>query len=593
VQPEFVPLDGALMQTTTNEVHHDMNNQERLRLLAERGITQEWLEEKGHLPEVALARGYYRVSKDSAEDLARFQAEYQSLPQPWQKAFMTRLAKQQDGLMRPHYPPPGMQVELRKAHPYGSHIFTQFRPDDDVRTGAWQDHEPHWAVKTWRYHLVRHEDHGNRDMTNTEVDALTAEEISAIASTGKLRWMQKHRHIDTGRFINTPSPKRDHAYKHDHATAYRHRPKLLEKHIERQHEGRNVLGPHSHELRVNDERYEYAKRLDVNPLVTEEILRAAEVLVFVIEGAVKADTALSEIIRNDWTICGRPAVVFSCPAVGQWGARELEPFMELYGQGTTAFIVADSDAYENPDVMTQAFLCRAKLERLGAADAYVTVPEEVFGEGVKAGLDDAVGEGSTLDRCIIQHRDPGPWDQTYTTMFADFPRFSETRIEARNNATSLVHSTSVYVDPATGDYKASQRAQARPLGWPHRRVGRTLHNLQVWGCIEIIEGSLDVGPSDYSYEDIYNRTPVQRLHVSLGASAWQQTIGDFFAERDEKRTDMTAIATEEQLAQDAERVAEMAQEIFSIALRWQARFPKSRVLQATVDRFLAEVLTAS
>jgi hypothetical protein len=53
------------------------------------------------------------------------------------------------------------------------------------------------------------------------------------------------------------------------------------------------------------------------------------------------------------------------------------------------------------------------------------------------------------------------------------------------------------------------------------------------------------------------------------------------------------LATDEQLAHDAEQLAELAREIFSIALRWQARFPNSRILADTVDTFIREALAAS
>jgi len=53
------------------------------------------------------------------------------------------------------------------------------------------------------------------------------------------------------------------------------------------------------------------------------------------------------------------------------------------------------------------------------------------------------------------------------------------------------------------------------------------------------------------------------------------------------------IATDEQLAQDAEQLAKMASAILTIALQWQARFPNSRVLADTVDRFIREALVVS
>ena len=50
------------------------------------------------------------------------------------------------------------------------------------------------------------------------------------------------------------------------------------------------------------------------------------------------------------------------------------------------------------------------------------------------------------------------------------------------------------------------------------------------------------------------------------------------------------LATDEQIAVDAERIAEVAEELFTIAARLQARYPTSRVLATTVDRFLEAAL---
>jgi hypothetical protein len=50
------------------------------------------------------------------------------------------------------------------------------------------------------------------------------------------------------------------------------------------------------------------------------------------------------------------------------------------------------------------------------------------------------------------------------------------------------------------------------------------------------------------------------------------------------------ISTEEDLAVDAQRLGEVAQELFGIACRLQARYPASHTLVETVDRFIDAAL---
>jgi len=50
------------------------------------------------------------------------------------------------------------------------------------------------------------------------------------------------------------------------------------------------------------------------------------------------------------------------------------------------------------------------------------------------------------------------------------------------------------------------------------------------------------------------------------------------------------MVTDVQLANDAKRLAEVAQELLELAARLQMRFPSSRTLASTVDRFLAAAL---
>jgi hypothetical protein len=60
------------------------------------------------------------------------------------------------------------------------------------------------------------------------------------------------------------------------------------------------------------------------------------------------------------------------------------------------------------------------------------------------------------------------------------------------------------------------------------------------------------------------------------------------SKRGEERTPM--IPTDDQLAIEAERLAEVAEELFGMAIRFQARFPASSVLAQTADRFIQAAL---
>jgi hypothetical protein len=598
--------------------------------LKERGITQAWLNETGHArcPLVTWARGYRRYITEEYEnkdgrkrrrlierDREILKATYASLPQSWQKSCMTRWANQSDGLMRPHHYLPEMEGLLRRLHMGDPHIYTQIRPDAQIRTGEIIEHEPHWDVTgEWRFHLVRHATHGARKglsreeggLSNEEINGLSREEIIEIANArrgqpGWKPWSRSHSWPKRSRFLNVPAPKCDRK-PHDHEISYKGKPLLLDQHLERYHPDGDVIGLHEwidpktgKVARIKDDRYEYAKRIDINRLVSAQMLRDAEVWIVVSEGAQKADAALAQILSDDGLLCGQPAAVISYPAVGQGDARELKELVRRYGRGTTMFVVADSDAYENPDVMMQSNRARQRLVQFGAREAHLMLPPEAGGEGVKVGLDDALGKYKLrLEHCTAIRRDVADWEEHRVAITIMAPR--GTYANRLNASASLTHSLSQICHHETRESRISQRALARDMGWRyHNRVGDNKEFLASLGLLKVTKGSLDRVEDDYSFGARYTHTPTTRLHEKLSAKFWWGTVAEFFG-RDithgssNERKDMSLIATEEQLAQDAERFMEIAQEIFTIALRWQTRFPRSEILQATVDRFLNEAL---
>jgi hypothetical protein len=541
------------------------------RLLAERGITGGWLEEKGILPEVAWMRGYYRQSKT---DISRGRAEYEDLPRGLTRdgrrrsslqGFMTRIMNQSDGLMRPQHFPSEMERRLCQLHMGTAHIWTQFRPDDVVATGDWQDHEPHWATRAWRYHLVRHEDHGNRrGMSDKEVDALSVAEIRAIATEGErariaesasrpeperrrarqVRWHRQHRHVDTGRFINVPCPK--------------------------------LNG-------VKDYRYEYAKRIDVNPLVTGDMLREAEILLFVIEGAQKGDTALSMILSRQ--LSPWKAAVLSVPAVGQWRARELPDFIRQYGQNKYWFVIADSDAHRNPQVMTQAFRCRRFLRNRGAK-AYVMLPPECFGVDEKAGLDDFAGSrhGGHLRDCVVIHRE-SDLGQYLKHGWFDHPSFTSSfggrRIDRRTNCATTGFLLSELADPE-GFYQASYRAAGRHMGIHHEQVRRHLEDLRQWGFVELVDGSFDTRRNEYTGRREWTSSPILKFHPSIRATQTTQRLGDFLTEIGDGKDTMQQ-AQLDRIERKLDKVLDGVRRDAADSLDEQ---PNAEQVQVAVERFI-------
>jgi hypothetical protein len=100
--------------------------------------------------------------------------------------------------------------------------------------------------------------------------------------------------------------------------------------------------------------------------------------------------------------------VFSVPSVGQWDAPELQAFAEMYLAGKTTIVVPDADWHANPDVLTQALLCRSFLRRFGLEAVVAAPPAEA---GYK-GVDDFLGAGGSLDDLVVIGREmPDAFDQ--------------------------------------------------------------------------------------------------------------------------------------------------------------------------------------
>src|SRR5512132_1246883 len=80
----------------------------------------------------------------------------------------------------------------------------------------------------------------------------------------------------------------------------------------------------------------------------------------------------------------------------------------MYLAGKTTIVVPDADWHANPDVLTQALLCRSFLRRFGLEAVVAAPPAEA---GYK-GVDDFLGAGGSLDDLVVIGREmPDAFDQ--------------------------------------------------------------------------------------------------------------------------------------------------------------------------------------
>jgi hypothetical protein len=225
----------------------------------------------------------------------------------------------------------------------------------------------------------------------------------------------------------------------------------MSRHIEKEHNGVNTELPHHHfrqmkyALTPNPDKYvvrdgtrvrrhvalleREAARLDVH-LIAEVLFPFAERVFFVLEGSLKSDAVLSEILRT-----GVDASVFSVPSVTTWPKHELEQFAPAYLSGRQVIVIPDADWSRNSKVFAQAMHVRRRLRSLGL-DAHVAAPPataehecECKPNGITAnrltcdlcggylkGVDDFLAAGGTLDDLHVLNREipKTRWLQTIT-----------------------------------------------------------------------------------------------------------------------------------------------------------------------------------
>jgi hypothetical protein len=269
-------------------------------------VTMRVRDERGILPEVWEDRPYVRWT---TEDIFPVLKGYAGLNQ-YQRAFMTRMAKQSPGWSITRHPVPG-------APP----IYPEIRPDNAVETRSPTRHwhgageppeEPGIEVivrgtKAWADHCRRI----NEDPKHPDKHHELRQDV--------------HEHKNEAKYVFPSSAYVDEPWDHDHSAKKYEDPVALLRHLEHYHqEPPEPLenGKHRHWRRVKDHSDSLARRLDVHRMAWERFAETDRVY-FGIEGCLKADSILSAIIRE-----GRNESVFSVPSVSLWAAPELDSFLK-------------------------------------------------------------------------------------------------------------------------------------------------------------------------------------------------------------------------------------------------------------------------
>jgi hypothetical protein len=453
---------------------------------------------------------------------------------------MTRWARKDNGLRIPHHPPAWMGLLP---------AVTQIRPDNAIETGEVKKHEGHWDLRGWAHHIARHPDHGNRhDLTDAEVDKLTDEELREMRDGGAVRGDRDHIHREKAKYLHAPAPYVTEI--HDHDIAFAGKPKMRAGHVDYYHDGADVEGPH--EYRYKDKSVQYATRLDFSPTITEEDCLRAERFYFVIEGTFKNLSVLTWVRAHD-----ENAVVISVPAVGQWKAPELEEIADRYLAWKECFIIADSDAHRNSQVMKQAKRIRRHLLNKDV-DAHILLPpERVLGKDEdgnwkKVGADDAVGiADKSLHDFILVHVQVDVWEVLTTLIPETWARRQiwtpkTGSVSVRNNTLpnrtspgrrrnlSVLWALSEQSDAESGLYWGSVSGLARDIGMSEDRALKAVHELVEYGWITLEGGSLETEESEFSFGRVWRDRPTLRMHERLRSKVTYEQFGEFLERRKEE-----------------------------------------------------------
>lgn len=332
-----------------------------------------------------LAAERYRPYVD-LEDVFQADPNYRNL-EAGQLAFLERLIEQSDGIVMVRHAPPLEGISLPP-------IFAELRPLDAVTTGShrhnfvdsngrsWNQHTKPFEQLTrgWQKHVLRAEALDDHIGTNNPCD---------------------HRHVKLAKYLFPPGKQREVPWEnHHHKTMHADKLKVhLENH---EHpDGDETI----HLRREKDPTENRAKRIDVHPWAVKRFAEA-KIVYFALEGCLKADAILTEIVR-----AGEFASVFSVPSVTLWDCKEFSPFVQQYVKGKTCIIIPDADWQDERKggaIISQALYCRSALEELmGRNTVHIAAPPMTLGGVNTKGIDDYLHAGGKLhDLEIIDRRLP-------------------------------------------------------------------------------------------------------------------------------------------------------------------------------------------
>lgn len=426
---------------------------------------------------------------------------------PGQRAFVAKLVHQAPGYAIVRRPPP--------MTPPLADIYPELRPLEPVRT---QGPRTHWhgdgeppadllwyqtvpgTRTTWQPHIDRPKDHPERARPD-EHRGVNTEEL--------------HEHQALAKYVFPSGARMTGAYVHTHEDGWKRtaaavRPAKREAHIDRQHEGHDVAGVHTHEVRVPDpDAPAMAKRLDVHPMAVQKIIDEP-VVFFVIEGCIKADAVLAA-----------GAAVFSVPSVSLWACDELKRFAIDYLRDKVVVIVPDADWTSNDAVINQARMCQAALYRLDVPEIHVAAPPPTLGDRATKGVDDFIGAGGHLEDLLVIDSEPPEAIHDYVL------QMGVRRDRARRDE-AVIWALSTYTGP-NGKFAAPLRTLARLMGMGEMSVSRSIRDLEDVGALTVDgDVTLDNIARDYfSRQRDWKARPTIILAPELrSADRPEQRLGD-------------------------------------------------------------------
>jgi hypothetical protein len=266
-------------------------------------------------------------------------------------------------------------------------------------------------------------------------------------------------------------------------------------------------------------------------------------------------------------------VVFSVPAVGQWKAPELEGIADLYLDGKECFIIADSDAHRNSQVMKQTKRLRRYLLNK-QVDAHILLPpERVLGKDKdgnwkKVGADDALGAaGKSLRDFILVRIEVDVFEVLDTLVPETWPRrniwtpktgsvsvrnstLPSRTYRGRTRNLNVLWALSEQSDAESGLYWGSVSGLARDIGMSEDRALKAVHELVEYGWISLEGGSLETEESDFSFGRVWRDRPTLRMHERLRSKVTYEQFGEFLERRKEEngRRNGRAVAGAERIS---------------------------------------------